>query len=219
MALQNLPVTICLDRAGLVGEDGATHHGAYDMAAFRCIPNITIASPKDELELRNLMYSASLNKEGAYIIRYPRGLGEGVEWMDVPYTYIEKGRSEVLRKGSRVAIIATGPSVNRALEAARQFGDEVGVYDFTFIKPLDTDRLDEIISEYETILTVEDGCVIGGLGSAVSEYVSMQSGNVRVEAAGIPDEFISHATPAQEYAYCGIDCESIVKRLQKIFAH
>lgn len=219
VALQNLPVTICLDRAGLVGEDGATHHGAFDMAAFRCIPNITIASPKDELELRNLMYSASLNKEGVYIIRYPRGLGEGVEWMDVPYTYIEKGRSEVLRKGSRVAIIATGPSVNRALEAARQFGDEVGVYDFTFIKPLDTDRLDEIISEYETILTVEDGCVIGGLGSAVSEYVSMQSGNVRVEAAGIPDEFISHATPAQEYAYCGIDCESIVKRLQKIFAH
>lgn len=213
VALQKLPVTICLDRAGLVGEDGPTHHGVFDLAAFRCIPDAIISAPKDELELKQLMYTAYKHKTGPFLIRYPRGMAEGTAWKDVPFAELPFGKAETLLEGSDVAVITIGPLAYRALEAAADFQGKVGVYNFRYLKPLDTRLLDELASTYKVLVTVEDGCLKGGLFGAVSEYLAGKS--VPVEGIGIPDEFIPQGKQSEERAWCGIDTEGIRKILQK----
>ena len=216
VALQSLPVVLCFDRAGLVGEDGATHNGAFDMAAYRSIPNCIIAVPSNELELKNMMYSALKNPTGPYIIRYPRGLAEGVEFRTADYSLLPLGQSVCLRRGHKVAVVALGHCVNRAMEASAAFPDAVGVYDFRFLKPIDTSRLDEISESYETVLTIEDGSIKGGLYGAVCEYMESKGYGVKVQGIGIPDEFIFQAAQGEQRAYCGMDKEGIESVLKKL---
>ena len=213
VALQKLPVTICLDRAGLVGEDGPTHHGTFDLAAFRCIPDAIISAPKDELELKQLMYAAYRHETGPFIIRYPRGMAEGTEWKDVPFGELPFGKAETLLEGSDAAVITIGPSAYRALETAAEFPGKVGVYNFRYLKPLDTQCLDELAGRYRVLITVEDGCLKGGLFGAVSEHLA--GNDVQIEGLGIPDEFIPQGKQSEERAWCGIDTEGIRKILQK----
>ena len=194
VALQKLPVVICLDRAGLVGEDGATHHGAYDLAAFRCIPNCIIAAPRNERELKNLMYSACLCETGPYIIRYPRGAGEGVEWRDSEFEIIKTGCGEKLREGKDVLVLGLGYTSCRAMEAAAELekqGIDCAVWDVRFLKPLDGRIVEEVESgKYGHILTLEDGALYGGLHSAVCEIVASKSLNCSVHGCGIEDIFV-----------------------------
>ena len=216
VALQGLPVVLCFDRAGLVGEDGATHHGCFDLAAYRSIPGTTIAAPRNELELKNLMYSALDNPKGPYIIRYPRGCGEGVAWKDVPFTLLQPGKGECLHKGSRVAVLALGPCACRAVEAAEKCLTETGlepsVYDMRFLKPLDTSILEEV-SSCRAILTVEDGALKGGLFGAVSEYFAGRPESPVIKGAGIPDRFIANAPQSAQREECGIDTDGILDLL------
>ena len=215
IALQGLPVVLCLDRAGLVGEDGATHQGAFDMAAFRCIPGVVLSAPRDERQLRNLMYTALRQESGPFIIRYPRGNGEGVSWKDEPFEELPVGKAEVLLEGDTVAIVATGPATYRALEAARSFPGKVGVYCFPFVKPLDEDMLESIASRYRHIVTVEDGSVKGGLFGAVSEYLCAHAAHLSATPVGIPDRFITQDSQAGQRKDCGLDTGGLEKILQK----
>lgn len=220
IALQNLPVTLCFDRAGLVGEDGATHHGCYDMAAYRSIPNAVIASPRNEIELKNMMYSGLGIAGGPYIIRYPRGLGEGADWRQSPFTEIPFGKGEKLADGCDVAILAIGPVANRALEAAAAFREKTGkapaVYDMRFLKPIDEDILEEVAGRFRTVLTIEDGSLKGGLFGAVTEYMAEHGHLIPVHGKGIPDRFIAQGTLAEEWEDCGIDKDSLTKSIEKI---
>lgn len=216
VALQKLPVVLCFDRAGLVGEDGATHNGAFDLAAYRSVPDCIVSAPCDEAELKNLMYSALHHASGPYIIRYPRGLGEGVAWKETPYCELPLGKAEELLTGSSVAVVAIGPSVNTALKAASTFGDKVGVYNFRFLKPLDTEMLDNIASRYESIVTVEDGCINGGLYGAVCEYLQSAGSAMPVRGIGIPDRFIEQDTQGSQRRECGLDVEGICKKIEEI---
>ena len=217
-ALQNLPVVLCLDRAGLVGEDGGTHQGAFDIAAFRCIPNVIISAPKDECELKNLMYSAALSPTGPYIIRYPRGRGEGSDWKNTEYEEIPTGSEETIMEGSEIAVIASGPAVNRAAEAAADYPGRVGVYNFRFIKPLDENLLSEIAAKYGHIITVEDGSLKGGLYGAVCEYLMSTGAKTRVEGIGIGDVFVEQARQKVQLENFGISREGIKKKIEKVFA-
>ena len=217
VALQHLPVVLCFDRAGLVGEDGATHHGAFDLAAYRSIPDTIVSAPRDEVQLKRLMYTACAHETGPFIIRYPRGMGEGTPWRETGTEPLEIGRAETLLEGTDVAILAIGPCVNRAAEAAAAWPGRVGVYDFRFLKPLDEALLQDIAARYAHIITVEDGALAGGLFSAVSEYLAAHGCNVPVEGIGIPDRFIAQARQAEQYASCGMDVEGIQKSLQKVF--
>lgn len=217
-ALQNLPVVLCLDRAGLVGEDGGTHQGAFDIAAFRCIPNVIISAPKDECELKNLMYSAALSPTGPYIIRYPRGMGEGSDWKNTEYVEIPTGSEETIMEGSEIAVIASGPAVNRAAEAAADYPGRVGVYNFRFIKPLDENLLSEIAAKYGHIITVEDGSLKGGLYGAVCEYLMSTGAKTRVEGIGIGDVFVEQARQKVQLENFGISREGIKKKIEKVFA-
>ena len=214
-ALQKLPVVLCFDRAGLVGEDGATHQGAFDIAAYRSIPETTVAAPRNERELRNLMYTASQQEHGPFIIRYPRGAGEGVRWQGTEMRKIEVGKAEMLLDGTEVAVIATGPASNRALEAAEAFPGKVAVYHFPFVKPLDTQTLDAIAGRFGKIVTVEDGCIMGGLFGAVSEYLTARGIGAAVYPLGIGDEFVAQASQGRQRSIYGIDREGIEKILQK----
>lgn len=215
VALQGLPVVLCLDRGGLVGEDGATHHGCYDMSIYRSIPGTVIAAPKDELELKNMMYSALLSEQGPYIIRYPRGNGEGVRWKDEAYTALEAGKGELLAEGTRVAVIAAGPFVYRALEAAEKFKEETGwspaIYNIRYIKPIDTALLEEAYAGYDRIVTIEDGTVVGGLYGAVAEFVASKDLPKPVRAVGIPDRYISQGTQSELRSECGLTTDEIFK--------
>ena len=215
VALQELPVVLCLDRGGIVGEDGATHHGCYDMSIYRSIPGTVIAAPKDELELKNMMYSALLSEQGPYIIRYPRGNGEGVQWKDEAYMALEAGRGELLAEGSRVAVIAAGPFVYRALEAAEKFKEETGwspaIYNIRYIKPIDTALLEEAYAGYDRIVTIEDGTVVGGLYGAVAEFVASKDLPKPVRAVGIPDRYISQGTQSELRSECGLTTDEIFK--------
>lgn len=213
VALQNLPVVLCLDRGGLVGEDGATHHGCYDMAAFRTIPGVVIAAPKDELELKNMMYSAMMAEYGPYIIRYPRGYGEGVEWKDKEYSQLTAGKGERLRDGSKVAVIAAGPYAYRAVEVADRLKAETGwspaIYNIRYIKPIDQDLLEEVYSGFDRVITVEDGTVIGGLYGAVAEFMAAKDSPKPVRAIAIPDRYVNQGTQAQLRDECGLTAEHI----------
>ncbi len=217
VALQGLPVVLCLDRAGLVGEDGATHHGCYDMAIYRALPGAIIAAPCNEIELKNMMYSAMLSETGPYIIRYPRGYGEGVQWRETDYSAVEAGRGEKILEGEGLAVICAGPVANRAVEAALQLREETGwnpaIYNIRYIKPLDTELLQEICRSYSRVVTVEDGCVTGGLYGAVTEFMSMQAVPVPVRPIGIPDKYISQGTQEELRAECGLTKDAIMGSL------
>ena len=213
VALQGLPVVLCLDRSGIVGEDGATHHGCYDMAVYRTIPGTVIAAPKDETELKNMMYTASLAEEGPFIIRYPRGYGEGTDWKEIEFETMEPGKGELLLKGTDIAVIAAGPSANRALEAALRIKEETGwnpsIYNIRYIKPLDTDLMKEVAESYGRVITIEDGCIMGGLYGAVSEYIAQRETPIPVRAVGIPDRYISQGTQEELKEECGLTNDEI----------
>ena len=219
VALQHLPVTLCFDRAGVVGEDGPTHHGAFDLTAYRSIPGLTIAAPSDETELKNLMYTA-LHQDSPMIIRYPRGEGEGTQWRDAGWEILPRGKARKLVEGKRIAILALGPAANRAVEAAAAFREETGfspaVYDVRYLKPLDAKMLAEVESGFEAVVTLEDGAVIGGLFGAVSEYLSAKGCGIPVKCGGIPDRFIVQDTQSAERKECMLDKEGILDILRKL---
>ena len=219
VALQDLPVVLCLDRGGLVGEDGATHHGCYDMSLYRSIPGAVIAVPKDELELKNMMYSAMLAQNGPYIIRYPRGYGEGVEWKSVGYEAVESGQGELVLEGTRIAVLVAGPFVYRAVEAAERMKVELGwnptIYNIRYIKPLDAQLVADACSRHERLVTIEDGTLVGGLYGAVSESVSAMEHPLPVKGIGIPDRYIGQGTQAELRAECGLSTDEIFRALTK----
>ena len=219
VALQNLPVTVCLDRAGLVGEDGATHNGAFDMSAYRSIPGVVISAPRNELELRNLMYTALEYPGGPFFIRYPRGYGEGMDWEKADADVLPVGKGQCLMKGKGVAVLALGPVANRALEAAQRHKADywVGpsVYDMRFLKPLDQDIMEEV-SSCKAILTVEDGSLKGGLYGAVSEYFAARPDAPIIKGVGIPDKFVVQDTQKAQREECGLDTESLFDLLREM---
>lgn len=216
LALLHLPVVLCFDRAGLVGEDGPTHHGIFDMAALRPIPHLTIASPMDEHELRRLMYTAQLPDKGTFVIRYPRGHGVLPDW-HCPLTEINVGTGRCLRQGERVAIVSIGPIGNNATKAIAQSGLNVGHYDLRFLKPLDDALLHDICQHYERLITLEDGAVQGGMGSAVLEWMNDHGYTQPVTRMGIPDEFIEHGTVDELQHICHIDVDSIVAAINQAY--
>ncbi len=212
VALQKLHVVFCLDRGGLVGADGPTHHGVYDLAYMRCIPGLVVSAPMDEQELRNLMYTASQNHEGPFVIRYPRGNGSMVEWR-TPFESIEIGRGRRLRQGKDVALLsigAIGTEVAMAADRLAQQGVEAAHYDMRFVKPLDEVMLHEVFGAHTDVITVEDGCVQGGMGSAVTEWAMEQGYAAKVVRLGVPDRYIEHGTQEELYAECGYDAAAIV---------
>ena len=219
VALQNLPVVLCLDRGGIVGEDGATHHGCYDMAIYRTIPGAVIAVPADETELKNMMYSGMLSETGPYIIRYPRGYGEGILWQDASFEEYVAGKGKMLLDGEGVAVIAAGPVANRAVEAAREYKDNVGicpaVYNIRYVKPIDEEMLEEICGRFSEIITVEDGCVNGGLYGAVAEYVSRRHPGITVTPIAIPDRYLSQGTQEELRDECGLTAARIYEALDR----
>lgn len=217
VAILRLPVVLCLDRAGLVGEDGATHHGAFDIAALRPIPNLTIASPMDEHELRNLMYTAQLDGKGPFVIRYPRGHGVLTDWRNA-FEEIPVGTGRRLKDGKDMAVLTVGPIGNEAAKAVAEFeagngGAEVAHYDMRFIKPMDERLLEEIGRRYDRIITVEDGVRAGGFGSAVLEWMEDHGFSPRIKRLGLPDRFVEHGTVAQLQRITGIDKESIMRAI------
>ena len=218
VALQDLPVVLCLDRGGIVGQDGATHHGCYDMSIYRSIPGAVIAAPRNEIELKDMMYSAMEYPGGPYIIRYPRGYGEGVEWKEHSFQKLQEGKGEKLMDGEEIAVIAAGPVANRAVEAAMKMMEKTGknpaIYNIRYIKPIDTELLNEICGKFSRIVTVEDGTVIGGLYGAVTEFVASQAKPLPVKAVGIPDRYLSQGTQQELKQECGLTTEE----LEMIFA-
>ena len=220
LAILNLPVVICLDRAGLVGEDGATHHGAFDLAALRPIPNLTIASPMNEHELRRLMYTAQLPGKGTFVIRYPRGCGVLTDWR-CPFEEIEMGTGRKLQDGTDIAILSIGPIGNTVEEAIKEIQEKtepqlsIAHYDMRFLKPLDEKMLKEIGERFNRIITIEDGVRNGGLGSAVLEWMNDHGYHPAITRMGLPDEFVEHGTVQELRHIVGIDKEAILKELAK----
>ena len=217
VCISRLNVVLCLDRAGLVGEDGPTHHGAFDLAYLRPIPNITVASPMDEHELRHLMYTAQLPDKGPFVIRYPRGRGSQVDWQ-CPMQEIPVGRGRKLKDGTDIALLTIGPLGVAAQEAIRQAevlkpGLSVAHYDMRFLKPLDERLLTEVGTRFKRIVTLEDGVRTGGFGSAVLEWLSDHGMNIPVTRLGLPDHFVEHGTLKELHALCGIDVAGIVNAL------
>lgn len=218
VALQRLNFVLCLDRAGLVGEDGPTHHGAFDLAYLRPIPNLTISSPYDECELRRLMFTAVQPDMGTFVIRYPRGKGALVDWR-CPLEAVEVGKGRCMREGKDVAFLTIGP-LGKVMESvvaeAAELGVSVAHYDMRFLKPIDTAILREVGKNFKYVVTLEDGCVSGGLGSAVIEYMAENGYTPKVETIGIPDKFIEHGTPDELYRVCGMDKESVLRTILKL---
>ncbi len=213
VALLNLPVVICLDRAGLVGEDGPTHHGAFDIAALRPIPNLTIASPMDETELRKMMFTAQLPDKGTFIIRYPRGRGSVVDWR-CPLEEIAVGKGRCLREGTDVAVLSFGPLGVEVEKVIDDVSLSVAHYDMRFVKPLDEEILDEVGRKFKRIVTIEDGSREGGFGSAVLEWMSDHGYTPQIKRLGLPDKFVEHGTVAELQKITGIDAESIKKAVE-----
>lgn len=219
VAILNLPVVICLDRAGLVGEDGATHHGAFDMAALRPVPNITLASPMDEHELRRLMYTAQLPGKGTFVIRYPRGRGVLADW-HCPLEEVKVGTGRKLRDGDDIAVLSVGPvgnNVVKAVEMIENDGDGISVahYDMRFVKPLDENLLKEVAAKFKHVITVEDGVREGGFGSAVIEWMEDNGQHLDIVRLGLPDHFVEHGTVAQLQSIVGIDAEGIRRTIKE----
>lgn len=220
-AILNLPVVLCLDRAGLVGEDGPTHHGAFDIAALRPIPNLTISSPYDEHELRRLMYTAQLPGKGTFVIRYPRGRGSVVNWQ-CPLEEVPVGKGRLLKEGRDTVVLSFGPigvKASRAIEKAEQqaaaegHSVQIAHYDMRFVKPIDTDILEHVGQHFSRVITLEDGVVEGGFGSAVLEYLADHHYTPEVVRMGLPDKFVEHGSVPELYKIVGLDEDSIVKTL------
>lgn len=213
VALQHLNVVLCLDRSGLVGADGATHHGAYDLAYFRCIPGLTIAAPRNEQELRNMMYTAQLPGKGPFVIRYPRGKGSMERW-HTPFEELQVGKGECLLEGDRIAVLTLGTTAISAAKAIQNYpAGCVALYDMRFLKPLDEELLHTVFRKFAKIITVEDGTVTGGLGSAVTEFMGDHRYCAEIVRMGIPDRFIEHGTQQQLHQLCGYDETNISERI------
>ena len=215
VALNRLNVVFCLDRAGLVGQDGPTHHGAFDLAALRPIPNLTISSPMNEHEMRHLMYTAQLPGKGPFVIRYPRGRGVLEDW-ECPFVEIPVGQGRCLREGTDVAVLSLGPVGNLVTQAIRELEDRnisIAHYDMRFLKPIDGKILSYVGKNFRRIITIEDGVRKGGLGSAVLEYMADNDLHPRITRLGLPDEFVEHGTPEELYQIVGLDVESIKKAI------
>ncbi len=220
VALQKLPVVFCLDRGGLVGEDGPTHHGVFDLSFLRCIPNIIVAAPMNEAELRHMMYTAQLGKHGTFAIRYPRGNGVFADWQ-VPFEEMEVGTGRQIKEGTDMAILTIGSIGNNALKAvekAENEGFKVALYDMRFVKPLDTKLLDQIFSVHHKLLTVEDGVIMGGFGSTILEYAATKRYKGDIYLSGVPDHFIPHGCIGHLQSECGIDSKSLLQKIKDIIA-
>jgi 1-deoxy-D-xylulose-5-phosphate synthase len=219
VAIQKLPVVFCLDRAGLVGEDGPTHHGAYDIAYFRCIPNMIISAPMNEQQLRNLMYTAQLDSiKDPFVIRYPRGEGVMAEWK-TPFEEIPIGKGRKIKDGKDVAILTFGHPGNFATTAIRQLrteGVDPAHYDMRFVKPIDEMLLHEVFAKYNKIITVEDGTIVAGFGSAVLEFMNQHNYDAQVKILGIPDKIVEHGTPKELHRECGYDAEGIANTVREL---
>jgi len=217
VALQSLPVVFCLDRAGMVGEDGATHHGVFDIAYLRCIPNLIIFAPMNEVELRNIMYTAQLGLPQPIAIRYPRGQGSLVDWR-LPFKKIALGTSRELRKGSKIAILSIGALGSWIGKVIDEIGNDqlIGHYDMRFVKPLDENRLDFIFKNYEHIVTIEDGCKAGGFGSAILEWSNRMGYTKSIQILAIPDIFVEHGTMEELHRQVEMDPTSLKNLLNKI---
>ena len=217
VAIQDLPVIFCLDRAGLVGEDGATHHGVFDMAYLSCIPNMIIAAPIDEIELRNMMHTAQLGLEHPIAIRYPRGRGVVRDWKQ-PLTTLEIGKAKKLRKGSKIAVLSTGTIGNNVIDAlaGTERQNLFSHYHFPFVKPLDENSLHEICQNHDYILTLEDGTTVGGFGSLVASFCTENNYPATIEKLGIPDHFIEHGSVNELQKICGIDTESLLSKFKML---
>lgn len=208
VALQNLPVIFCLDRAGLVGQDGGTHQGVYDLAYLNCIPNLIIYAPCDEIALRNIMYTAQLGLERPIAVRYPRGIGIHIDWKK-PFTKIEIGKGSCLQSGNTTAILSIGSILKNVLAAVKSIDKDFGIYDMGFLKPIDTILLDAVFAQYTHIITIEDGSKIGGLGSVVGDYALAKAYKGTITILGVPDQFIEHATIEEQYEEAGISIAAL----------
>ena len=220
VALQKLPVVFCLDRAGLVGEDGPTHHGVFDLAYLRCIPNMTVSAPMNEEELRNMMFTAQLEGKGPFSIRYPRGRGVKPKWK-TPFHELPIGKGRIIREGKDAAIITIGTIGNEAQKVCELLdleGISVALYDLRFLKPIDKDLLHEVFKQFNTIVTVEDGTIIGGLGSAVIEFMSENGYSAQIKRLGVPDSFIEHGTIAELHHECGYDTDGIYTTVKRMLS-
>lgn len=218
VALQKLNVVFCLDRGGLVGSDGATHHGAFDLAYMRCIPNITVSAPMDEKELRNLMFTAQLPDKGTFVIRYPRGKGILPEWR-TPFEEIPIGKARLIQEGSDIAVLSIGAIGNELRKINdRLKKDQISLahYDMRFVKPLDEELLHSVFKRFDKIITLENGTIVGGFGSAILEFMNENNYSVKIKRLGIPDRFIEHGTQQELYKECGYDAESIYMEIKKI---
>jgi 1-deoxy-D-xylulose-5-phosphate synthase len=219
VALQNLHVVFCLDRGGLVGADGATHHGAYDIAYFRCIPNMVVSSPMNESELRNLMFTAQLPENALpFSIRYPRGNGVMTEWK-TPFEKITIGKGRKLKSGKDLAVLTFGPignTASSAINTAENQGLSVAHYDMRFAKPIDEEMLHEVFTNFDKVITIEDGCIMGGIGSAIIEFMADNGYTASVKRLGIPDAYIEHGEPHELWKECGFDEESILNEIIEI---
>lgn len=216
VALQNLNVVFCLDRGGLVGADGPTHHGVYDMAYFRCIPNMVVSSPMNEQELRNLMYTAQLTDKGPFSIRYPRGNGVMVDWKK-PFEEIKIGQGRQLSEGNEMALLTIGHVGNFAQEAIQKLDNySIAHYDMRFVKPLDEELLHQVFKKHQKIITVEDGCIQGGFGSAIIEFMADHQYQAQIKRLGIPDQYIEHGTQAELWRECQYDTQAIIENIQQI---
>jgi 1-deoxy-D-xylulose-5-phosphate synthase len=222
VALQNLHVVFCMDRAGLAGADGQTHHGMIDVPYMRCIPNMVVSAPMNEEELRNLMYTASLDKNaGPFSIRYPRGNGTTPNWK-TPLKELQIGKGRKLKDGDDIAIVSFGTAGNLATEAINKLFEEginVAHFDLRFVKPIDEEMLHEVFTNYSKVITIEDGTIVGGAGSAILEFMAANNYNAQVKMLGMPDKITEHGEPAELYAECGFDSKSIKKEVKKLMLH
>jgi 1-deoxy-D-xylulose-5-phosphate synthase len=216
VALQNLPVIFCLDRAGLVGEDGATHHGVFDLAYLRCIPNLIVYSPRNETDLQNILYTAQLGLDHPIAIRYPRGRGQNSHWKST-YQQIAIGKGQCIQEGTQFAVLSNGTignNVTHALEKLKRPG-AIAHFDFPFVKPLDEALLHTIFSKFDTVITIEDGVVSGGFGSAILEFASANNYHTKIKLLGVPNEFIEQGTVLELQQYCKLDVLSLEKLFEK----
>ena len=211
-------MVFCLDRGGVVGDDGATHHGAFDLAYMRIVPNMIVSAPMDEIELRNLMYTAQLPNKGAFSIRYPRGKGVFPDWRK-PMKEIKIGTGRVIKEGDNIAVLSIGAIGNLVVEANKNLEKEninIAHYDMRFVKPLDKDLLHKIFKKFNKIITVEDGVISGGFGSAVIEFMIENEYTAKLKRLGIPDKFIEHGTQKELYEICGYDINGIYKTVKEL---
>ncbi|WP_321310717.1 1-deoxy-D-xylulose-5-phosphate synthase [Marinifilum fragile] len=220
VALQGVNVVFCLDRGGLVGADGATHHGVYDLAFMRCVPNLTIAAPLNEIELRNLMFTAQQENMGAFSIRYPRGRGRIIDWKQ-EFEILPVGKGQKLNDGEDLAILSIGAIGTEAMDAIEELekeGMSIAHYDMRYLKPIDEDLLHEVFSKHTNIITLEDGCIVGGLGSAILEFMSDNGYQSRITRLGVPDRWVEQGTQQELYKECGYDKEGIIAAVNKVLA-